>query len=117
MPNGPGDVETFGSSSKTELTFSATDTEVAEIVFEPGASSFNIRAIAQEPQSDVTLTISGAGITNNSGVTQSLTAGPTIKGALGIINFLYFSDGRRGNTFQASYIGGDGNDLTLTVVP
>jgi hypothetical protein len=87
VPNGPADVATFAESSKTNLEFSTAATEVAEMVFEPGASSFNITASAQKAQTGVTLTISGAGITNNSGVTQTLTAGPTVVFDVGIINF------------------------------
>src|SRR5205809_6627984 len=87
VPHGPTDVATFAESSKTDLKFSAAATEVAEMVFEPGASSFNITASGEIARTDVTLTISGAGITNNFGVTQNLTAGPTVVFDLGIINF------------------------------
>lgn len=87
VPNGPTDVATFAESSKTDLKFSAAATEVAEIVFEPGASSFTITAKAETAHTGVTLTISGAGITNNSGVTQTLNAGPTVVFDVGIINF------------------------------
>ena len=88
VPNGPTDVATFAGSSVTGLRFSAVMTEVAEIVFNPGANRFKITADSKLAQTFVTLTISGSGITNNSGVTQDLVAGPTVgtRGA-GLSNF------------------------------
>jgi autotransporter-associated beta strand protein len=89
VPNGPTDVATFAGSSVTGVRFSAEMTEVAELVFNPGASSFKIIADSSLAQTNVTLTISGAGLTNNSGVTQNLVAGPTeFPGGVGIIDFL-----------------------------
>jgi autotransporter-associated beta strand protein len=96
VPNGPTDIATFAASSITDLTFSAEMTEVAAIVFNPGASSFNITA---DP--DVTLSISGPGITNDSGVMQNLTVAPSVGGHSGIIEFV--------NTASA----GDGTVLTV----
>jgi autotransporter-associated beta strand protein len=89
VPNGPTDVATFARSSIRSLRFSAAMTEVAEIVFNPGASSLKIAVDPILAQTVVYLTISGAGITNNSGVTQNLVSGPTI-GTLGtgVIQFL-----------------------------
>jgi hypothetical protein len=64
-------------------------TEVAEIVFTPEAGSFNITADGELSEGfATTLTISGAGITNNSGVRQNLTAGPGVKTEIGVIEFL-----------------------------
>jgi hypothetical protein len=65
VPNGPGDVASFGPSNQTAISFS-TDIEVAEIIFNPGAGSF---AITAGPAT--TLTISGTGVTNNSGIEQN----------------------------------------------
>jgi len=64
VPNGPADVATFDSSSVTSLSISAS-VEVDSIVFDPGADAFIIGSNAR-----VTLTISGAGVMNNSGVLQ-----------------------------------------------
>src|SRR6266699_6058401 len=62
VPNGPADVATFGLSHTTDVSISA-DTEVNSIVFTPTATNpYTITASA-----GLTLTISGAGITNNSG--------------------------------------------------
>jgi autotransporter-associated beta strand protein len=65
VPNGPDDVATFGSSDKLAIALS-DNVNVGEIVFDPGASAYGITST-----SDNHLTIGGAGITNNSGVTQS----------------------------------------------
>ena len=75
IPNGPADIGTFSSSSRTSLSLSAA-TEVSEIVFNPGASAFTIAPKASD-QVNV-LTISGAGITNNSGITQNLATNPMV---------------------------------------
>ncbi len=89
VPNGPSDVATFARSNIKSIKFSGAMTEVAEMVFNPGASSFKIIADPTLAGSNVTLTISGPGITNNSGVTQNLIAGPTVfPGGVGIIEFL-----------------------------
>jgi autotransporter-associated beta strand protein len=69
IPNGPSDIATFGSSSQTSLSLSAA-TEVSQIVFNSGASAFTITP-KLSTQVNV-LTISGAGITNSSGITQNL---------------------------------------------
>jgi autotransporter-associated beta strand protein len=68
VPNGPADTATFGSSSVTNISLSA-NTEVNGIVFSPGASAFTINSRPVEPDFQF-LTIGGAGIINNSGVTQ-----------------------------------------------
>ena len=73
VPNGPADIATFGSSSVTDISPSA-DTEVNGIVFNPGASAFTITA---SPTG--ILTISGAGIINNSGVVQNFVPAPIFK--------------------------------------
>jgi hypothetical protein len=63
VPNGPNDIATFGVSSSPDVSITAS-IEVNSIVFSPGASAFTITASG--------LTISGAGITNDSGITQNL---------------------------------------------
>ena len=72
VPNGPADTATFNVSDTTEVSISAP-TEVASIVFNAGGSPFTITA---EPLTlpATTFTISGVGITNNSGITQNVVA-------------------------------------------
>src|SRR6059036_262704 len=67
VPNGPADTATFASSNKTR-PFIAFNAELNGIVFNPGASAFTIINV---PGTSPTLTISGAGITNNSGIVQN----------------------------------------------
>jgi autotransporter-associated beta strand protein len=66
VPNGPADVATFGLSNTTDVSISA-NTEVNGITFTSAAT--NPYTIIANP--GLTLTISGAGIKNNSGTTQS----------------------------------------------
>src|SRR2546430_10341465 len=66
VPNGPHDTATFDASNITDISLSDV-TEVEGIVFNPGAGAFTINAT--QP-----ITISGTGITNNSGVTQTFVA-------------------------------------------
>ena len=68
-PNGSADTATFATSNRTGVSLSA-NTEVNGIVFNAGGNAFTITAPAT-----FTLTISGVGITNNSGITQNFIAG------------------------------------------
>jgi autotransporter-associated beta strand protein len=68
VPNGSGDTATFATSNFTNLALSAI-TEVNGIVFNPGAFVFTITS---GPSTQ--LSITGAGITNNSGVGQAFVA-------------------------------------------
>jgi len=66
VPNGPADTATFVRSNQTDVLVT-TDIEVNGIVFQPRASAFTIDFPLNAP----TLTISGVGITNNSGIVQN----------------------------------------------
>ncbi len=68
VPNGPDDVATFGLSQQTNV-FVSSSVEVNELIFSPGASPFTINAT-----DFLSLTISGIGITNNSGIAQNFVA-------------------------------------------
>lgn len=66
VPNGPTDIATFAASSVNQVTFSRTATEVAEVIFNSAATNpFNITVGTRQA-----FTISGAGVVNDSGVTQ-----------------------------------------------
>lgn len=69
VPNGPSDITTFDISNTTSIALSA-NVEVNGIVYNPGASAFTTSV----PYSQV-LTVSGSGITNNSGVRQNFSVG------------------------------------------
>src|SRR6266480_2673687 len=70
VPNGPSDTATFATSNRTAVSLSAS-TEVNGIVFNAGASPFTI-TVSTQPLFN--LTISGVGITNNSGIAQNFAA-------------------------------------------
>jgi hypothetical protein len=74
VPNGPSDTATFAASNTTGVSLSA-NTEVNGIVFNVGASAFTITVVPT-----LTLTVSGAGIANNSGITQNFVTTADING-------------------------------------
>jgi autotransporter-associated beta strand protein len=65
VPNGSSDIATFAVSTHAAVNLSSF-VEVSDIIFNPGASAFTIRV-----PSRIGLTVSGGGITNESGVTQN----------------------------------------------
>src|SRR5678816_3795380 len=67
VPNGPADIATFALSNITDVSISE-DTEVNGITFTSAATNpYSIMV-----SSGLTLTLSGTGITNNSGIAQVL---------------------------------------------
>src|SRR6266480_1608828 len=74
VPNGATDTASFATSNTTNVFLSA-NTEVNGIIFNAGASAFTITV-----GPTLTLTVSGAGITNNSGVTQNFVTMADING-------------------------------------
>jgi autotransporter-associated beta strand protein len=84
VPNGAADTATFASSNVTNVSLSS-GVEVSGIVFSAGASPFTITV--NPPAQQFQLSITGAGITNNSGVTQHFVTGDDAGGAVGEIVF------------------------------
>ena len=83
IPDGPTDVATFGSTDLSSALVALTaSTQVGEIVFNADAHG-NDAAGYEIVASDFTLTILGAGITNNSSLAQQLRA----NGATGVLLF------------------------------
>ena len=80
-PNGPSDMAFFGTSNTTAVSLSA-NTEVNGTMFNAAGSAFTITASPM-----FTLTISGAGMTNNSGTTQNFVADIDVLGNFGTIAF------------------------------
>jgi hypothetical protein len=97
VPNGPADIATFGLSHTTDVSISA-NTEVNGITF--NAAATNPYTITATPR--LTLTISGVGITNNSGITQNFV---TVAG--GEIRFTNNATG--GSNVSISNAGGTTN--------
>src|SRR5437667_9852558 len=81
VPNGATDTASFATSNTTNVFLSA-NTEVNGIVFNAGASAFTITV-----GPTLTLTVSGAGTANNSGVTQNFVTTADITGKHGTIQF------------------------------
>src|SRR5947207_8668399 len=109
VPNGPADIATFDLSSTTDVSISA-NTEVNGITFTSAAT--NPYTITASP--GLTLTISGAGIANNSGVTQTLMTVADASGNFGTIRFTnsataagvsIFNEGGSTNFFHSSTAG------------
>jgi len=67
VPNGAADTATFGVSNLTNITGFSMGFDLGSIVFEPGASAYTIG-----PGLHHSMTLEGAGIINNSGITQNL---------------------------------------------
>jgi autotransporter-associated beta strand protein len=65
VPNGPADIATFDLSNTTDVSISAS-TLVDSIIFNLGASAFTITG-----EIGTSLTVSGEGVVNNSGITQN----------------------------------------------
>ncbi len=80
-PNGPADIAAFGFSNVTSVFLSA-NTEVDSIFFNAGASAYTITSRPSR-----TLTISGGGIGNMSGLTQNFVAEADGQGNFGTIAF------------------------------
>ena len=93
VPNGSADTATFAFSNTTEVSNSA-NTVVDGIIFSPGASSFTITA-----SSGSTFTLSGVGITNNSGTAQNFVAAPSRRPANAIRLFFKNSATAGSRTF------------------
>ena len=82
VPNGPADTATFALSNTTDVSISA-NTEVNGITFTSAATNpYTITAGL-----GLTLTISGVGITNNSGATQNFVTAFDASGGAGTIVF------------------------------
>jgi hypothetical protein len=80
-PNGSSDVATFDLSDTTSVGVSGI-TQVNGIVFDSAASAFTITV-----NPSVALTVSGAGITNNSGITENFVTAVNGSGGAGGIAF------------------------------
>ena len=111
VPNGPADVATFGLSNTTDVSISA-NTEVNGITFTAAATNpYTVTA-----SSGLTLTISGVGIVNNSGIAPNFVtvAGGEIRftnKATGGSNVSISNDGGTTNFFDhATATGIIGNE-------
>jgi autotransporter-associated beta strand protein len=99
VPNGPADIAIFGLSHTTDVSISA-DTDVNAIRFTTAASAYTITA-----GPGFTLTISGAGITNNSGMVQKFVtaAGRNYNYA----NLVFTNSASAGSSTRFTNVGAD----------
>jgi len=129
VPNGPADTAQFAASNTTGISISSP-TEVNGTQFNPGASAFTITAPPM-----LTFTISGVGITNNSGTTQnfvstddsiinfsnSATAGNATlianNGTGGIGGAILFSGNSTGGTARVEAFGNGNLDISAHNAP
>ena len=81
VPNSPTSMATFALSNTTSISLSA-NTEVDGSFFNQGASAFTITASPR-----LSLTMSGHGILNDSGITQNFVSAVDATGQSGMINF------------------------------
>jgi autotransporter-associated beta strand protein len=112
IPNGPSDMATFATSNRTAVSLSA-NTEVNGIVFNAGASAFTITS-----GPGFQLTISGVGITNNSGITQNfVAAGDPSTGNPGVIQFFNSATAGSFNSATAGSFNSDtaGSSTSFTL--
>ena len=99
VPNNPADIATFGVSNTANVSLSASVT-VDSIVFSPGASAYTIASTSAS-----NIVLAGAGIVNNSGVTQNFT---TLTG----INYTFamsFTGSARAGVMTVFTNSGNGN--------
>lgn len=82
VPNGPADISTFALSNTTNVSISE-NTEVNGIIFTSAAT--NPYTVTASPE--LTLTISGVGIKNNSGIAQKFVTAVDGSGNFGRILF------------------------------
>jgi fibronectin-binding autotransporter adhesin len=94
VPNGPSDVATFSVSNLTAISL-LRSVEVSAINFTAGAGSFTISV---EP--NVTLTISGAGVTNDSGIKQHFETFDRSGTGAGSIVFMNSATAGDSNTYR-----------------
>jgi hypothetical protein len=102
VPNGPTDTAIFGASNITNLSLSAS-VEVNGIAFNSDANAFTITL-----GFFLDLTISGAGITNNSAITQHFVSAVDSQGSLGTITFANSATAGTNTAFTAEGAVGPG---------
>jgi autotransporter-associated beta strand protein len=101
VPDGFSDTATFGTSSITAISIADTSdslTELAGITFNPGASAYTL-TLAQGNA----LYFEGAGVINNSGVTQTIALAPYA----GLLSYLQFFNSATAGTSTDYEIGFD----------
>ncbi len=73
VPNGPTDVATFSTSSRSRVSLVNVQVEVASLIFDTAAANYTI-TVGVHNNVGGELTIGDAGIVNNSGKLQAFVA-------------------------------------------
>jgi autotransporter-associated beta strand protein len=95
IPDGSSDIATFGSSNVTAV-FDSANSMVDSVVFAAGASAYTI-----SPDFGTTLTISGSGVVNNSGVNQTFVTGADSDF---YVSYIYFTNSSSGGGSMVTYL-------------
>jgi fibronectin-binding autotransporter adhesin len=112
VPNGPADTATFGFSNTTKVLISQHQTgpdrfrEVSSIVFNPGASAYLIAGLGGAGATE--LTLSGAGVVNNSAIVQTFAKDPQGGGG-GSGDIIFKNSAAAGSTTMFKTIGHTGD--------
>ena len=86
VPNGPADIATFSTSSRSTVSLSNVQIEVASLIFDTAATNYTI-SVGGHNNFGGELTIGDAGIVNNCGKLQTFVA-DVARGTAGEIIFI-----------------------------
>jgi autotransporter-associated beta strand protein len=116
-PNGPTDVATFDVSSRTFINLEAFphDVEVDSVVFDSGASAYQITT-NNSYWEQLDFTISGAGVINNSGVLQRFSISFVRYNADGYPSTISFKNNAAAGDLTGFIVGGSEGDETFAGV-
>ena len=107
VPNGPADIATLSTSSRSTVSISNVQIEVASLIFDTAATNYTI-TVGVHNNVGGELTIGDAGIVNNSGKLQTFVADVAGFGTSGDISFI--GNAHAGSLTQFTMRGGRGSD-------
>ena len=107
MPNGPADIATFSTTSRSTVSLVNVQIEVASLIFDTAATNYTITVGGHNKAALSELTIGNAGIVNNSGKLQTFVA-DVARGTAGEIIFI--GNAHAGTFTQFTMRGGRGSD-------
>jgi autotransporter-associated beta strand protein len=107
VPNGPADIATFSTTSRSTVSLVNVQIEVASLIFDNAATNYTITVGGHNKAALSELTIGNAGIVNNSGKLQTFVA-DVARGTAGEIIFI--GNAHAGTFTQFTMRGGRGSD-------
>ena len=108
VPNGPADIATFSTTSRSTVSLVNVQIEVASLIFDTAATNYTITVGVHNNVARGELTIGDAGIVNNSGKLQTFVADVAGFGTSGDISFI--GNAHAGSLTQFTMRGGRGSD-------